>query len=46
MKLPVATSALGSYCERVENNLTDLSFASVNAPYNLVHLMVPKIRYA
>jgi len=29
----VATSALGSHCERVENNLTYLSFASVNAPY-------------
>jgi len=29
----VATSALGSHCERVENNLTYLSFSSVNAPY-------------
>jgi len=37
-------TALGSHCERVENNLTYLSFASVNSPYNLVRRMVPKIR--
>ena len=42
IKLPVTTSALGSHCERVESNLTYLSFASVNAPYNLVRLNGPQ----
>jgi len=42
MELPVGTLALGSYCERVEYSLTCLSFASFNAPYNLVHLIYEK----
>jgi len=45
IKLPVATQALGIYWERVEYSLAYLSFASFNATYNPVRLMVPKIRY-
>jgi len=37
-----ATRALGSYFERVEYSLTNLSFASFNAPYNPVRLMYEK----
>jgi len=33
IKLPVLTLALGSYCGSVECNLTNLSFASFNAPF-------------
>ena len=38
----MATPALRSYWERVEYSLTYLSFASFNAPYNLVHFMYEK----
>ena len=41
----MATQALGIYWERVEYSLAYLSFASFNALYNPVRLMVPKIRY-
>jgi len=41
----VATQALGIYLERVECSLAYLSFASFNALYNPVRLMVPKMRY-
>ena len=34
-----ATSALGSYCDRVDYRMTYLCFASFNAPYNPVRLM-------
>jgi len=44
IKLPVATQALGIYWERVEYSLAYLSFASFNALYKPVRLMVPKIR--
>jgi len=37
-----ATLALGSCCERVEYSLTNVSFASFNAPYNPVRLMYEK----
>jgi len=33
IKIPVATLALGSYCERVEYSLTYQSFASFNVLY-------------
>jgi len=38
----LAIPALGSYCERIEYNLTCLSFASFYAPYNPVCLMYEK----
>jgi len=62
-RVATLTRTLGSYCERVEYSLTNLSFASFNAlylvlmyeknsqnsifdtaPYDPVHLMVPKTR--
>jgi len=42
IKLPVVTLALGSCYERVENSLSNLSFASFNAPYKPVRLMYEK----
>jgi len=41
----VANLTPESWCERVEYSLTCLSFASFNAPYNPVRLMVRKMRY-
>jgi len=45
-KLPVATPAHGSFCERVEYSLTYLSFASFNAPHNPVRLTYEKKQLA
>ena len=42
MKLPVASLALRSYCERVEYSLTNLSFASYNPPYKPVRPVYEK----